>query len=129
MNKQFQKYFATIWPAIIWSVIVFLLLVAPPISIAKEKQFDITHLDKIIHAFLFAVLVVLWSYWLKPKYTSFSKFLVVLSVTAFFSTCYGIIMEYIQLWVGRDFDVWDMLADGVGAAAGWLLIAVKERPR
>lgn len=129
MNKQFQKYFVTIWPAIIWSVIVFLLLVVPPISIAKEKHFDITHLDKIIHAFLFGVLVVLWGYWLKTKYIVFPKFLVALSVTLFLSVCYGIVMEYIQRWVGRDFDVWDMLADGVGAVAGWLLIAVKERPR
>ncbi len=129
MKKRLQKYFATIWPAIIWSVIVFLLLTVPPISIAKEKHFDITHLDKIIHAILFAVLVILWGNWLKPKYIFFSKFLLVLSITVFLSVCYGIVMEYIQLWVGRDFDVWDMLADGAGAVAGWLFLAVKERPR
>lgn len=129
MNKNLQKYFATIWPAIIWSVIVFLLLAVPPISIAKEKQFDITHLDKIIHAGLFAILVVLWGYWLKSIYIFFSKFLFALSITFFLSVCYGIVMEYIQLWVGRDFDIWDMLADGAGAAAGWLFLAVKERPR
>lgn len=129
MKKQLQKYFATIWPAIIWSVIVFLLLAVPPISLAKEKHFDFTHLDKIVHAFLFAVLVVLWGFWLKSKYILFSKFLLVLSITFFLSVFYGIVMEYIQLWVGRDFDVWDMLADGAGAAAGWLFLAVKERPR
>ena len=129
MNKQFQKYFASIWPAIIWSVIVFILLVVPPINIAKENRFDITHLDKIVHALLFGVLVVVWGYWLKSKYIVFSKFLLALSATLFLSVFYGIVMEYIQLSVGRDFDVWDMLADGVGAAAGWIFLFLKERPR
>ena len=129
MNKQFQKYFASIWPAIIWSVIVFILLVVPPINIAKEKRFDIIHIDKIVHALLFGVLVVVWGYWLKSKYIVFSKFLLALSATLFLSVFYGIVMEYIQLSVGRDFDVWDMLADGVGAAAGWIFLFLKERPR
>lgn len=129
MNKQFQQYFSTIWPAIIWSVIIFLLLVVPPIRIAKERQLDITHLDKIIHFILFAVLVALWGYYFKSKRFTFFKLLFTLAGFVLLSTFYGILMEYVQLWAGRDFDVWDMLADGVGAVAGWLFIAVKERPR
>ena len=34
----------------------------------------------------------------------------------------GIALEYVQGWTGyRDFEYFDMLADGVGVAAGWLL--------
>ena len=45
------------------------------------------------------------------------------------ATLYGIAMEYVQGWVGRDFDVWDMVADAAGAVAAgsWLLIQ-KRRP-
>ncbi len=129
MKKLFQKYLVTKWPPILWSVIIFILLAMPAISIAKENQLAFPMLDKIIHAFLFGFLVLLWGFYLQPKYCSASKFLFALTGIVFLSTFYGICMEYVQLWVGRDFDVWDMLADGMGAAAAWLFFAVKNRPR
>lgn len=128
MNKQLQTYFATKWPVIIWSVIIFLLLVVPPISIAKEKQIDFTHLDKVIHSILFAIQVVLWGYYLQSKNRPVSVFRLNLAGAVFLSCCYGILMEYVQLVVNRDFDVWDMLADAVGAIIGWLYFLKKRDP-
>lgn len=127
MIKQLQAYFATKWPVIIWSVIIFLLLVMPPISIAKEKQFEITQLDKIIHALLFGIQVVLWGYYLQSKNRPVSVFRIALAGAVLISCGYGILMEYVQLWVDRDFDVWDMLADAIGACLGWFYFLLKKR--
>lgn len=130
MKEKLQNYFITIWPAIIWSVIIFILLAMPPLTIASEKQFAFSQADKIIHAILFGVLVVLWGFYLHPKYKLKSRFLSVVSGVVFLATMYGIAMEYVQLSVGRDFDTLDMIADGVGAALGGLIVmAIKNKPR
>ena len=82
-----------------------------------------------IHFILFFTLVFLWGNYLQTKKRSKRKFLLALIAVTFIATFYGILMEYVQLWTGRDFDVWDMVADGMGAVAGWLLFAVKDKPR
>lgn len=125
---MFQKYIVTKWPAILWSVIVFILLAMPSINLPTEQKIELTHIDKLIHFILFFTLVILWGYYLRTKKSTL-KFLFPLFAVTLISTFYGILMEYVQLWTGRDFDVWDMVADGAGAMAGWLLFAVKDKPR
>jgi VanZ family protein len=129
MKKKFQQYLTTKWPAILWSVIVFILLAMPSIKLPTERKIDFMQFDKVIHFFLFSTLVILWGYYFQPRKKSVTTFFLVLFAVALISTLYGILMEYIQLWTGRDFDVWDMVADGVGAAAGWCFFAVKNKPR
>ena len=101
----------------------------PSIKLPTEKKIELTNIDKVIHFILFFTLVTLWGYYLQTKKRSYVKFLLALFSITLISTFYGIIMEYVQLLTGRDFDVWDMVADGVGAVAGWLLFAVKDKPR
>ena len=129
MKKKIQQYFRTKWPAIIWSVIIFLLLVMPPINLNNEKPLAFSGVDKAIHFFLFGMMVWLWGYYQLQLTSSgrfFRKKLVTIVIVA---TLYGIAMEYVQGWVGRDFDVWDMVADAAGAVAvgSWLFIQ-KRRP-
>lgn len=114
MKKTILKYLSTKWPAILWSAIIFLLLAVRSPKLPEEKLIFIPHLDKFVHAFLFFVFVFLWgSYFAERKNNSSQKNkLVLLAITG---TVYGILMEYIQLYTGRDFDIWDMVADGVGA--------------
>ncbi len=112
MKEKIQQYFLTKWPAIIWSVIVFILLIIPPEALNKEKKIEIVQLDKVIHFFLFGLLAGLWAYHkkqLQPKL--FLTYLFIILSTA----VYGVITEFVQEWVGRDFDVWDMVADAAGA--------------
>lgn len=112
MKEKTQQYFLTKWPAIIWSVIVFILLILPPEALTKEKKIEIVHLDKIIHFFLFGLMAALWAYYKKQQQPKlFLTYLFILLST----TIYGIITEFLQEWVGRDFDVWDMVADTAGA--------------
>jgi VanZ family protein len=116
MNLFFSKYIKSIWPAIIWSAIIFALLATPSPRLPNEKLFPVPHLDKLIHAVLFLILVFLWGSYLKTKNNGLNgrSYLVWLAMAA---TIYGIILEFVQLYTGRDFDVWDMLADGAGAFA------------
>ena len=129
MKKKIQQYIRTKWPAIIWSVIIFLLLVMPPINLSNKEPLTFSGLDKAIHFFLFGMMVWLWGYYQLQLISSsgfFRKKLVTIVIVA---TLYGIAMEYVQGWVGRDFDVWDMVADAAGAiAAGSWLFIQKRRP-
>ncbi len=114
MKKKLQVYLKTKWPAILWSVIVFILLVLPEKQMPGKKLFDIPHFDKLVHALAFGLLVFLWAFYYKSrvKTTQFIKILLILAISG---TIYGVLMEYVQLWAGRDFDVWDMVADAAGA--------------
>ena len=112
MKEKIQHYLSTKWPAIIWSVFVFILLVLPPEALNKERKIEIVQLDKIIHFFLFGILAGLWAYYKKQqRQKQLFPFLFIVAVTA----VYGIATEFVQDWVGRDFDVWDMVADAAGA--------------
>lgn len=118
MKLKLQQYLSTKWPAILWSVIVFILLIIPPLAIGDEKKIEIVNLDKIIHFFLFGIIAGLWTYYIKQKQNSFLNYLLILLCTI----VYGIATEYVQDWVGRDFDVWDMVADAAGTIvfASWI---------
>lgn len=118
MKVNLQQYLSTKWPAILWSVIVFILLILPPEALNQERKIEIVQLDKIIHFFLFGIIAGLWTYYIKQKQNSFLYYLLIL----FCTIAYGIASEYVQDWIGRDFDVWDMVADAAGTIvfASWI---------
>ena len=125
MKVKLQQYFSTKWPAIIWSVIVFILLVIPPVALGSERKIEIVQLDKVIHFFLFGIVAGLWAYYIKQKQEGFWYYLLIFVCT----TVYGIATEYVQDLTGRDFDVWDMVADAAGALVFVSWISIKRRPR
>lgn len=129
MKQQLRKYLYTKWPAIIWSVIIFLLLVIPPLNINQEKPLEISGLDKTIHFLLFGIMVWLWGYYQKTIYSKGKNIVLQLLLITLVVCVYGVAMEYVQDWVGRDFDVWDMVADASGAVTAFFLLLVqKEDP-
>jgi VanZ family protein len=129
MKQQLRKYLYTKWPAIIWSVIIFLLLVIPPLNINQEKPLEISGLDKTIHFLLFGIMVWVWGYYQQTISSTRKKFVPRLLLITIVVIVYGIVMEYVQDWVGRDFDVWDMVADAAGAVTAFFILLVqKEDP-
>lgn len=113
-----RKLLHSIWPPVMWSVIIFILLIIPGRDFPEGPE--IPFFDKIIHVFLFAVQVFLWC-----MYTSYSNtrpplwiFLLIFLI----SCIYGIGMEYVQkYWVAnRGFETGDMIADVTGSICGWL---------
>ena len=126
MNHLFHKLIDvkySKWPAIIWSAFIFVLLLMPMNRFPEKGWISIPHLDKIIHLFLFAVFAFLWNAYLKNKKRfenkSYRVMLIILLIAA-----YGLLLEYLQQFAGRSFDMYDLLADIGG---GVLLMVMNIR--
>jgi hypothetical protein len=123
MKRFLQPYLYTKWPTIIWSVIVFVLLAMPGNGMFVENWFNGIHLDKLVHFLLFFILTLLWVQFVQQKTTITKGMLLFIAAIA---TLYGIAMEFVQIYTGRDFSTGDMLADGAGAFAGALMSRGKK---
>lgn len=123
-----KKWLSTIWPALLWSIAIFILLIIPGRELPKGPE--IPSLDKIIHAFLFGMLVWLWCIYLRrsTKYRASSwKFFLIFLLSCLF----GIAMEYVQKYfvLNRAFELGDIIADIIGSAIGLLTIVVFVKKR
>ena len=115
MNIQLFK---TIWPAIIWSALIFVLLSLPGSELPEAPHFPL--FDKMIHVFLFGTHVYLWNRYLAPRAGS-DRRVWVFFLTFLISSLYGIGMEYYQKYFvpNRGYETGDMIADITGALIGW----------
>ena len=119
------KSLGSIWPSIVWTSVIFLLLSMSTDGLGGNGLFGIPGLDKVIHFTLFGAFVFLWgSYYSIDKKYSPSRLLLILILVA---SLYGLGMEYYQRYfTNRSFSLWDALADTIGSIAGaW---AVKKSP-
>ena len=100
-----------LWVGIGWFgvlLLIYLSLTPQPPEIPIEQG------DKFGHAFAYAMLTYWWAQVLPaaPQRLRLAGALLAL----------GIAIEYVQGWTGwRTFDYYDMLADAVGIALGWLI--------
>lgn len=103
-------------PALIWALIIFVLSTMPAIQL-PETFFSP---DKLAHAIIYGVLVVLmlWALVKKNNYQQTTIFWAI-----FISGFYGMLMEIIQytFFPGRSFEVGDNIANVVGCFLGWIL--------
>jgi len=118
-QKQWIKVFAIFWLLII-SVLFFL----PGSALPDEGMFGIPQFDKLLHAGFFAVLVFCWRFY----FSASAKFTWLLLLLA---AIYGLSVEFVQrdFIPHRDFDLWDAVADTIGAAVGlwvWTKWAIKK---
>ena len=105
------------WPAITWTLIVLVLLSVPTGSLAKS---DLMGLDKVVHLSLFFVLTWLWLQAVAGR--SVSRSLVV--VLAAFAFAFG--SEWYQHFLpARSMDVFDGVADSIGAVIAWGVWAIE----
>lgn len=115
-----------------WLVITSLLLLLPDKAVDQEGWLHLLlqtigieqlpewlHPDKIVHVFLFGVLVLLW-YWSLLLSGQTHRQTKLLPLVVLVALSYGIAIEYIQEWMqnGRHFDTLDMVADGIGCLLG-----------
>ncbi|MEO6706283.1 MAG: VanZ family protein [Ginsengibacter sp.] len=112
-------------PGIAWFFIVVVLTLMPGKDVPEVDWLDnITDFDKIVHMGLFGGLVILFSLpFLRSSFSYQQK------MNIFIRIClavivWGITIEFIQKYfvVGRDFDLFDWLADSVGAVSALFLI-------
>jgi VanZ family protein len=124
MRHQLYKLFSNKVPALLWSITIFILLALPGNMLPNENHFPITNLDKYVHIILFGTFVFLWSFYFATKDEK-KVFPIRKSLTILLIAClYGTAMEYVQKYFipNRDFDIYDIAADVVGAVLGFLIV-------
>jgi VanZ family protein len=114
------------WPGILWSLVVLVLTLIPGSAI---PEVGISQVDKLVHFFIFGVLMILCSYGLKKTSDIKGAPLNPLLITGVYSICFGVMIEFIQKFVpGRSFSIADMLANSIGVGLGYLVFAwLKKR--
>jgi VanZ family protein len=97
--------------AILWTIFIMVLLTIPGKSIPSVSIFEF---DKLIHAGLFFVLTVAWLRAVAGRYV-YKAVLVVGAILIF-----SFVSEWFQevLPIGRTADVFDAVADSIGALIG-----------
>jgi len=112
---------------VLWFIVSFILLTIPGNDLPKISWMETLQVDKLVHISMFFILSFLFMYPLKDNHKAVLQiFLVALSGLA-----YGIAMEFVQKYYipNRTCDINDMIADGIGAFAGffWWLRIIKLR--
>src|SRR5450631_660508 len=114
MNLSFSSFPQRFWRGVGWfgvALLLYLSLTPNPPEIPLEQG------DKLGHALAYAVLMYWWAQLLV---TTRQRLWLAVALVGL-----GIALEYVQGWTGwRTFDYFDMLADAVGVAIGWVLAAV-----
>lgn len=124
LKKRFTLSFI---PAIAWLIIVTVLLLMPGDDVPNENWLSVIYFDKWVHAGLFGGLTFFFSLPLIYNSKSTKKLLIIIAILSF---VYGVLMEFAQRYIAidRDFDLYDMLADGIGSLiAFWLMLYLKRK--
>lgn len=128
LRQKFVKAkFSSFIPALIWIVITTILLVLPGPDIPSISFLDKIYFDKWVHAGLFGGMTFLFSYPFIKNLNATKKLLIYIAIVC---ALYGVAMEYVQKYFAfeRDFDYYDMAADGVGCVIGYFVaVALKQR--
>lgn len=114
-------FIKSFWPAIIWGILIFILSSFPGDDIPKSFIINIPFADKIIHFFLYFLLVILilLGSLRKSKTTlTIRKFLFAFFISLF----YGILLEFLQevMFIMRGADLLDIAANTAGSFIGLL---------
>jgi VanZ family protein len=116
-------------PAAVWFLIVLVLMCTPGKDLPDTKLLKIIFLDKAVHFACFALLVILFYYPIgKTDVASASK-LNYLTRLTIAGILWGITTELIQRFFipGRSFDLFDWLADSLGAIAAFFAVRWRIR--
>ena len=108
-------------PGALWFLLIYRLLTMPASNVPSWPFLDKLYFDKWVHCGLFAVLIFLFSFPFKNFFPHYNILYLLISILGLL---YGIGMEYVQKYftTDRDFEILDMVADGVGCLFGFLFI-------
>ncbi|HEY9115635.1 MAG TPA: VanZ family protein [Bacteroidales bacterium] len=124
--------FRRLWPAIVWALVVLVLTGFPGSYIPKVTGFwEWLSLDKLVHVVIFATLGFLLFYGFHEQYLkSKRRYLYVLAVLMA-TMAYGMITEILQryIFIGRNGNMYDFLADSVGGVLGFLAFILYNKKK
>jgi VanZ family protein len=110
-------------PAVVWTIVIFILLALPGNMLPDEKRVGIPQLDKYVHLILFGSFVFLWSFYFHAKGGNRNLQGLFLRIVVI-ACLYGTAMEFVQKYFipNRDFDIYDIGADIAGAIGGYIVL-------
>ena len=119
-----KKYFAKLYIAICWTLMVLILLSLPGNMLPNEAVFKIPNLDKVVHFCLFGGFVFLWGLFVNSRKLPAKKNLQVFFILFLTGSLLGITMEYVQKYFipFRDFELGDIIADLIGSGIAYGII-------
>ncbi len=117
-------FFRQQWRAIVWALFILVITGTPGSYIPEITTFwEWLEPDKIVHVLVFAILSFLILYNIREQYlqSNHRSYYIILAVGG--TAVYGLLTEVLQhyIFIGRFGNVYDVLADSVGALAGWIL--------
>ena len=124
MRLRLQKLLSKRTPALLWTFIILTLMAIPGKMLPQEEKTFIPNLDKLVHATLFGTFVFLWSVYYATRKEknnqSDSRFVLIMIIACL----YGYGTELMQKYIipNRDYDIYDILADSIGAVLGFLIV-------
>lgn len=124
MRLRLQKLLSKRTPALLWTLFILILMAIPGKMLPQEETTFIPNLDKLVHATLFGTFVFLWSIYYacrkKRNNQSDSRFVLIMIIACL----YGYGTELMQKYIipNRDYDIYDILADSIGAVLGFLIV-------
>lgn len=124
--QSVKKLVAKRYPAILWTIVIFILLALPGSMIPSEANFNISNFDKYVHVSIFFFFVLLWSFYFAARKEESKKIRKRFLLIFVIACLYGTAMEYVQKYFipFRDFDLYDILADVIGSLAGYIMISL-----
>ena len=111
--------------AISWLLIMCILFFLPGSAFPTENWLSKIYFDKLVHIGLFAVLIFLWRSSFDLEFRTYHL------VLLFSALIYGLAVEFIQRYfvANRDFDLYDVVADMIGAVLGLAIWAWTYRKK
>lgn len=104
-----------------WAFFILFATIANTSTLEELSLQSLFAFDKPIHALLFGIQAWLWA---RAVSLNPNKLLLICLSTA----AYGVLTELLQGWLttSRTFDVYDMLANGIGCMVVWLIYRRKS---
>lgn len=127
--KRKPATFTWYLPAWCWLALSLYLFTIPGTALPSSGWMDNLQIDKLVHLFLFAVMVVLFS---RPALAGVAPLPRNALHIGIPMACiaYGVAIEFVQLYWSplRGFEVWDIAADTAGSLLGaWLAPRLVKR--
>src|SRR5436305_13094916 len=129
MRQRLQKLLSKNTTARFWTLFILILMAIPGNMLPKEEKTFIPNLDKLVHATLFGSFVFLWSIYYATRKEknnhSPSRYVLILIIACLYGVATVLMQKY--LIINRDYDIYDILADSIGAVLGFLFVLVSVK--
>ena len=111
-----KTYFLLFKFSLIWALLILIACTCRVQTDIDGIDLDIPYLDKVVHFGMYLILGALATFEFRRITKYYYKYIVKLLIIC---VLYGIFIEVVQYFLPwRGFEIEDMIADGLGAAAG-----------